>query len=164
MKLSDEFKARMKSFQGDTTPVSQAEAEWGEAVVKITSSERMYHGGVAGLRPGDLLLTGEDLGLDTRGWYQTVKRTKHWIYFTNCRGLAHFYARTLRLLKYTSGVPNKPGALYLIEPLSTVHVDLCDLRAHRSFGHTPEQASKYGPLSFVTKSAVVSQVLEELPL
>lgn len=164
MLLPNELKKRIKRFQGDETPLSQDEAAWSEAVIDLLADGSFYHGGASGLIAGDCLMTGKELGCDVRGWYGQVPRSKRWVYFSNSQDLAHFYARTLRLLKYTAGLPNRPAALYQVRPLDRVLVDLSDLRAHRSLGHSPQQAIAYAPLAFVSKRAAVVQVLEELPI
>ena len=154
----DAFQARLRSFRSDERPLDDQERQWCSDVIDRicrNGQPAFYHGGIDGLSIGDLLLPPDETGNDPRQWHDKCPGAKRFVYFTDCPERADFYARTIRLARLWTDGPPKTGIVYRVSPIGHFEIERAEIRAHRSFGHTPEMAAEIGKLAFICKGAEI---------
>lgn len=77
-----------------------------------------FHGGVPGLRAGDVLVSAERLGYRFRYNVDNGTYDPTWVYFTTDMGVATGFAN-----RFLDGSGRRPGDVYLVEPLDEPQPD-----------------------------------------
>lgn len=130
---------------------------------------RWWHGGVPGLRPGDLLLPPAETGASTRvdlmtaarvippGWMNGDRNRRDRVYLTSKRELARAFA-------WGQGqrTGDRRGALYIARPIGQYSPDP-DMVEHSIECERAEVITVYDPHVHMTESRFLNLMLAENP-
>lgn len=118
--------ARMVAEEAWTGPFTEQELDLSRELVDYHKPDRWFHGGTAGLEPGEVLKPAKETGLDPRGLLAAIPDRKSHVFITGDKAIAGRYAELAN------------GQVYEVRPEGRVDVDPMELRTLQIFAADKE--------------------------